>query len=331
MLLKVQKYLVVGGVTMDIICNADNIEKVNLSHYRTSEKVICIRFASKTPLRDFKLDFGGSAANSAVTLSRVGDRVDLLSCVGKDYFGGACIENVKDFGVSTKLIKRRGQKTGFGISILTLDGEKSVLVYRGSNDYLSTKDISEKEIKKVDNIFITSLVSKDNFLLFKKILTLCKKNNKTVIFAPSISMLRDYKKEIKKLEKFFDITIMNLEEARYFTSRLDIKEVIKSLPGVVRVVSADVNGAYGFDGDRILKIGIVPLRVIDSTGAGDTFSACFCHEFLKTNSVESALCFATLCASLKVNHIGARFNKSLREVQSAYKKYKRYLSVKEIR
>ncbi len=327
MLLKNQKYLVVGGITMDVICLAD-IKKVNLNNSKTSDKGIYIKFSSKTPLKDFKLDFGGSAANSAVALSRVGNKVDLLSCVGTDYFGYASIKNIKDFGVSTKLVKRKGQKTGFGIAIITPDGEKSVLVYRGSNDNLSINDISEKEIIGVDAVFITSMVSKENFVLFKRVLSICNKNNKTVIFAPSISMIRDYKKEIKKLESFFDISIMNIEEARYYTSKFDIKDVIKDLPGIVRVVSADVDGAYAYDGDRILKIGIVPLKVIDSTGAGDTFSACFCSEFLKTNSIERALGFATMCASLKVNHIGARFNKSLREVEFAYKKYKRYLKVK---
>src|SRR3989344_967019 len=279
MLLKNQKYLVVGGITMDVICLAD-IKKVNLNNSKNSDKRIYLKFSSKTSLKDFKLDFGGSAANSAVALSRVGNKVDLLSCVGEDYFGGASIKNIKDFGVSTKLVKRKGQKTGFGIAIITSDGEKSVLVYRGSNDTLSIKDISKKDIIGVDYVFITSMVSKENFALFKKILSICDKNNKTVIFAPSISMLRNNKKKIKKLENFFDITIMNLEEARYYTSKFKIKDVIKELPGMVRVISADVNGAYAYDGGRILKVGIVPLKVIDSTGAGDTFSACFTSEFI---------------------------------------------------
>lgn len=330
MLLEKQKYLVVGGTTMDIICHADNIEKINLSHYKTSEKVICIKFASKTPLSDFVLDYGGSAANSACALSKIGARVDLISCVGRDYFGGACINNIKDFGVSTNFVKRKGQKTGFGVSIITSDGEKSVLVYRGANDNLSARDISEKEITKVDYVLLTSLVSRENFHLFKKTLNLCKKKGKPIIFAPSISMLRKYKKELKKLEDIFDLTIMNLEEARYYTSRLDIKDVIKKLPGVVKVVTADVSGAYAYDGNKILKVGIVPLKVIDATGAGDAFSACFCYEFFRSKSVERALEFASICASLKVTHTGARFNKSTKDINFALKKYKRYLKVKEI-
>lgn len=331
MLLKKQRYLVVGGTTMDIICKANNLEKINLSHYKTMERFVCLRFASKTPLKDFVLDFGGSAANSACTLSKVGAAAYLVSCVGADYFGRACISNLKEFGVKSDFVKKRGKKTGFGISILSSDGEKSVLVYRGANDNLSSSDVSEGQVKKVDYVFITSLVSRENFLLFKKIVNICKKNNKPVIFAPSISMLREYKKELSRLEDYFDITIMNLEEARYYTSKFDIKDVIKKLPGVLRVVTADVLGAYAYDGDRILKTGIIPLRVIDATGAGDSFSATFCFEFFKSKSVESALIFATLCASLKINHTGARFNKSIKEINSALRKYKKYLKVKEIR
>ncbi len=305
-------FLVVGSSTLDIVAKTSSVERIDIGR-KVVERLVCIPFASKTELESLELHPGGSASNSAIMMKTLGSSVYLLSAVGRDEFGRSVLADLKRNGINTATVRVLGNSsTGVGISILSSGGEKSSLVYRGANSRLGSGDVSEAEIKGAKAVFITSLVSEKNYGLFRKVLALAKKHGRQAIFAPSITMLHRWMPELKKLKPHFDMVIMNYEEGRHYTGKSGVKEILDLLPGKVAVVTKDAEGAYAVERNggsrRYAHIPAVPVRVVDTTGAGDAFGGAFASTYCSSRSLPEALKTAVAAAALKLTHKGAHFS-----------------------
>ncbi|MBI2145354.1 hypothetical protein HYU18_03470 [Candidatus Woesearchaeota archaeon] len=303
-------FLVVGSSTVDILAKTSDVERVDIAGKHV-ERLVCISFASKSELQGVELHPGGSGSNSAIMMRALGSRVFLLSAVGGDEFGRVVLSDLKKFGVNSSLVRVfGGESTGVGIVIISSGGEKSILVYRGANSRLGPSDISDAAVRNSEVVFVASLVSSRNYQLFKKVLSLSRKHRKPVVFAPSITMLHAWMPELGKLKPHFDIAIMNYEEGSYYTGKSDIKDILGALPARVAVVMKDAEGAYAREGRKFFHVPAVPVRVLDTTGAGDAFSGAFAQSFFSTKSVTTALKTAAAAAALKLTHRGAHFDKT---------------------
>lgn len=301
-------FFVVGSSTLDIIAKTNDIERIDIGG-RHVERLVCISFASKSELQGLELSPGGSASNSAIMIRTLGSSVCLLSAVGNDVFGKIVLADLAKNAVSTEAVKVIGKSsTGVGLAILSPGGEKSIMVYRGANSVLGPSDVSEPAIRDSRHVMITSLVSAKNYGLFKRVLVLAGKHGKPVVFAPSITMLHAWMPELGKLKPHFDVAIMNFEEGSYYTGKSDVRGILAALPGRVVVVTKDAEGAYAREGRNFFHVAAVPVKIADTTGAGDAFSGAFAQRYYSTGSVTEALKTAAAAAALKLTHKGAHFS-----------------------
>ncbi len=301
-------FFVVGSSTLDIIAKTNDVERIDIAGKHV-ERLVCISFASKSELDSLVLSPGGSASNSAIMIGALGSSVCLLSAVGNDEFGKIVLADLKRKGINASAVKVFSNvSTGVGLDIISSGGEKSILVYRGANSSLGPSDVSEPAIRNSRHVFIASLVSARNFKLFEKVLALARKHRKPVVFAPSITMLHSWMPELRRLKPRFDVVIMNYEEGSYYTGKSDVKGVLGALPGRVVVVTKDVEGAYARDSRIFSHVAAVPVKIADTTGAGDAFSGAFAQAYYSTGSVTEALKTAAAAAALKLTHKGAHFS-----------------------
>jgi sugar/nucleoside kinase (ribokinase family) len=326
---KMYDFLAIGSAVVDMLATTKDIERIDIKAPK-AQRFVCISFASKTELQNLKLDIGGSAMNSAVTMARLGAKTALLSAIGNDIFGERILDELAKDNIGTEFVKVKKGSTGVGINLISGGGEKSVLVYRGVLNELSPRDLPEEAIMQAKHLFITSLVSKPCCDLFIKAVRLAKKHHRAIIFAPSISMLHAFKSELRKLHQHFDVVILNYEEGCYYTDKNEIKAILKSLPGRINVVTKDVEGAYAREGNRYYHIGAVPVEIKSTTGAGDAFNGAFTYQYYKTRSLTKSLKLATAVAAMKLTHVESEFHRSLKEVHRFVRKNNKYLSVKRI-
>ncbi len=316
-------FLAIGSLTVDIFAKAQVMERVDLSGHAThpNEHLLCIPFGSKATLDELEFFPGGSASNSAVAMSRLGSKVALLSCIGKDSLGKVAVKEVASHGVDTShVVVSRPLKTGVGLNIASSTGEKSVMVYRGANDGLGPEHLTDSMVKSSRCIFITSLVSKKNFALFLKAVKLARKHKKHVVFCPSITMLRNWLPQLKRSGLSFDVSIFNYEEGSHYSGKGNVKDILRNIPGKVAVVSKDVDGAYAKEGSSFFHVKALPVKVVTTTlGAGDTFSGTFAHFYYSGDSVQQALGKAACIAALKLSKQGAHFHYSKSEALSFLK------------
>src|SRR3989338_5396138 len=134
--------LCVGTATVDVIARPTKAERIDISSLNKADHLMCLTFASKTLLDQLTVEPGGSAANSASVLSLLGSSVQILSAVGNDFFGELICRDLQFRGIGTDLLRKiNGAKSGVGIGILSGSGEKSMLVYRGANDFLGPSSL----------------------------------------------------------------------------------------------------------------------------------------------------------------------------------------------
>ncbi len=320
--------LVIGAALVDILAEIGPMKKVVLPG-KYVEHRIYLSLASKTMLKSIQLSPGGSALNVAVTMSGMGSNLALLTAVGKSVFGDYILERLKTTKIGAHYVKRVPEETGIGISLIS-GGEKSSLVCHGAVDALGEKDITPEMVRNSRRILITSLASKSNYALFLKALSLAKKHSVPVIFAPSITMLKEFADRIRKLNYDFDIVILNYEEGSFLTHKKEIRQILESLPGRVAVVTKDRDGAYAREGRRMLAVNSVPVKVVNTTGVGDSFCGAFAQTYAKTGSLEKALKAGTAVAHMNLSTMETEICCSKAQIGEFLKKHGRKISVRQI-
>ena len=84
---------------------------------------------------------GGSAANTARWLGRLGARSSLITAVGRDATGRVLVETLRGDGVTPRVVRVPGARTGRIGVLVAADGERSFVADRGAADHLRPEDL----------------------------------------------------------------------------------------------------------------------------------------------------------------------------------------------
>lgn len=261
---------------------------------------------------DFKQTIGGGGVNVSIGMSRLGGHVGYLGKIShesQDFIKGNLSKNKVSI-IPTKLSKRPVAK---GILIDTADNDRIILSYRGQNAYLEESDIHFDDLNS-NNFYFTSLTGTS----FKTLLSLAKKikkkDNTKICYNPSLYLIQNNQKEVQKLVKLVDVLILNLEEAQEITRRESVSDCLKeicSLGPTLVVITCGALGAYCKKRDEGKKERIeffqraLSSKVVDTTGAGDSFAATFFYYITKNYHIEKALCLAAKNSASVVSKVGA--------------------------
>ena len=291
--------LVVGGIIIDLIARSEKFKVIDGN--------ICFPFDSKITLNELKQDIGGSAHNAAANLAKLGTRTYILGSVGKGDYGEEALKNLRVEGVNTKYVTLKEGTTGISLVFL-VDGEKTVLTSRGANEFLGEEDLNPAVFEDIDTLILTSLVSPANMLLMKKAIFEAKKRGISIIMNPSMSMITHRPQELKYAMENSQVIIMNGKESCMITGEKDVESAIKALQnyGAETVIATlDVKGSLVAENDRIFHVPSYKVKVVDTTGGGDSYTAGFVHAKSKGYSTEEAVKFAAAVAALKIITPGA--------------------------
>lgn len=172
----------------------------------------------------------------------------------------------------------------------------------------NVNDIPSQDIKNSKWIVFTSVTSKISSEFLRKTVQFAKKNKVKILTNPSIRMIRLRKGELLEFIKNSDVTIMNEKEISELTKMkntiISMKK-LKKLGTKLVVVTLGTKGAVAYDGKKIYNHGGFRVKVVDSTGCGDSFTAGFLHYILKRKSIPEALKFADANAALEIQNIGS--------------------------
>ena len=267
----------------------------------------------------FKKYLGGSPANVAVGLARLGKKVGFIGKISDDRFGDFIIDYFNKEGIDTSQIYRanNGESLGLTFTEILSPTESSILMYRNSIADLSLNadEISEEYIKNAKAILIsgTALSQSPSREAALKSVEYAKKHGTVVIFDI------DYRKYNWKnadeiaiyysiVGKSSDIVIgsreeFNLMEGLVAENSSDVetsKRWIKFGNKIV-VIKHGKEGstAYTEDGQQY-SIRPFPVKLMKSFGGGDAYGSAFIYGLLEGWDIMDALEFGSASAAMLV-------------------------------
>lgn len=292
-----------GSATLDIIVP---LKKKNLKKLK-KEKGIFLSLGEKLDVDEIFIKSGGGGTNAAATFAVQGLNVAFCGMVGEDFAGRFVLEDLKKYKINTQFVlKTKKYPTNFSLIFLA-NGENTVLSYRGASNFLRIKEIPFKRLI-ADWFYLAPLTGKlkDDFL---KIINFAKRKGIKVALNPSKQQLRS--KKIKEALKKVDVLILNESESSFLTKipkekeGLILKKLYQLTSGIF-LVTKGKSGAIGGDRKYLYFAPALKTKVVDTTGAGDSFGAGFVAQFIKTQDIVSSIQFAIANSASNLKAIGAK-------------------------
>ncbi|MEM3039947.1 MAG: carbohydrate kinase family protein [Candidatus Methanomethylicaceae archaeon] len=246
-------------------------------------------------IADLEIFHGGSAANFAVGLSRLGLKVGILGCVGDDQFGREAIDELSRAGVATEFVTiMKGKRTGIVCVLVDRSGGRRMLAHRGANAELDSilKNLPDAKFLQLCN------VSRNVLMKIKG-----SQRQARMSIDPGGGVVELMPEDLDGI----DVLLLNELECKFLTGS-DYREGARKLAEYVGnvVVKLGDKGAYAFDGKEEKFQRALRVNVVDTTGAGDAFDAGFMAAFINRMNVEECLRWGIATASLKIQRRGAR-------------------------
>ena len=282
--------ITVGSNTIDVFAYTDRSGSICIKTINDEECFISYPTGSKLLINELNFNIGGGGTNSAVSISRLGLHVGYVGKVGSDENGVKVInmlkkENVDFLGVVSSL---RSEKTGYSIILDSLGHQRTVLAYKGANDKLRFTEIDTSKLK-TKWFYFSSMVG-ESFETLKKISDYAGENKIKVIFNPSNYLTEKGEEYLSDIFKNTQILVLNDEEASLLVGKGTPKNKIMKLKKMgleVVIVTDGRNPVHCIDSDNnYYKIYPLDVKVVEATGAGDSFASSFLAGIIKTGDVE---------------------------------------------
>ncbi|WP_369138953.1 carbohydrate kinase family protein [Modestobacter versicolor] len=220
---------------------------------------------------------GGAGANVAAHLAALGTPVVLAGCVGDDLPGQALCRDLADGGVALAVRTVPGVPTGTIISLVEPGGERSMLADRGANLALRPDDVPLPAPGGHLHLSGYTLLDDRPRAAGLAALAAARAAGCTVSVDPaSTGPLRGYGVDRWLADTAAATLVLpNADEARLLTGCTDPEAAARALAGQhpVVVVTLGADGALWAAGDLLVHRPARPTTVVDTTGAGDAFTA----------------------------------------------------------
>ena len=266
---------------------------------------------------------GGNAGNIAVSLSHYSD-MDVHCCakIGDCFYSKNLIDEMQN-KYQTRLFPVIETNHEIPESVIihsSITGSRTCLHYRGSCADLTVKDV----VETIPNFSVYSWIHLEHRRNGSEVLNLAKflkqKCPRTVI-SIDIEKVRDGFEEMLNV---IDVAIVSKEVCKEL-GYPNLKAALSGLRSMVKnilVITWGDCGAAAFvnkDNESIFCDAFKVDNIIDSIGAGDSFSAAFIYAMLKSNSIQKSLQFGCQVASIKLQCSGMLMFNKHSELLSAIK------------
>lgn len=321
-----------GSATRDVHIKCRSFRVVEEKKF-FSGKGIEISLGSKIEIDDLFFTTGGGGTNVAATFANQGFKVAWCGMVGNDLGGREILRELKALKVDTSFVKKTTKKhTNYSIVLhCPKEEERTILVYHGASSELAKSDIPWRRLKA--KWFYLAPLSGKLAKLFPILVNFANSAKINLMANPGNTQLSMPLATLRNILPKLDILLLNQEEAslllreKFCSEHQLLLKLNKFLgQGKIAVVTEGPFGAIATDGYFMYKTPVVKTKVVDRTGAGDSFGAGFLSEFIRTKDMVSALQFAVANSASCISKWGAK--QGLLKKNQKFKKMK--VSIKKL-
>jgi len=283
--------LVAGEINPDLILTGDVTPK-----FDQVEKLV----------DDAKLSIGSSSAIFACGAARLGLKVAFIGLCGEDVFGRFMLDEMhkRDVDVSNVIVRPDGQ-TGLSV-ILNQSSDRAILTYPGLIPELQASDISDGLLCQARHLHVASYFLQTNLQphlpnLFRRARSLGLSTSLDTNYDPTEKWLG-----LDELLSVTNVFLPNQKEAVSLSAESNVELAASKLGSRVEAlpIKLGADGALGIHEGATVRVASIPVKVIDTVGAGDSFDAGFIYGYLNRWSFEKSLQFAAVCGALSTQAAG---------------------------
>lgn len=243
---------------------------------------------------------GGKGLNQSVALARAGAAVCHAGCIGPDgaFLAAYLLEN----GVDLTCLKEVEAPTGHAVIQVEEGGQNCILIHPGANGRV-TREQAETTLSRFgpgDWLLLQNEIS-----ALAPILEIGRARGMRIVLNPSPVTEELLTAPLQLVDWF----ILNEIEGEALTGERESERIadalVKRYPRAAFVLTLGEKGAVYAKGTERIAVPAVPVRAVDTTAAGDTFTGYFLAQITKGAPVEEALGLAAAAAALAVSRPGA--------------------------
>lgn len=264
---------------------------------------------------EFKMRPGGKGANQAVAAARLGAKVFFVGRVGNDFIGPMLLENLRSNNVDVSYVTvDQSTHTGVAFILLNSRGENMIAVAPGTDSRVSTEDVDRA----------TQAIRASQALLLQLEIPI-----ETVVYAArrawesgAVVVLNPAPAKPLPEEVYRYVHVMTpnrvelamLTEGKQSQSQsMGLSDVVKMAQTLVDrgvksvVVTLGRGGALAVTQNSAVHIPAFEVSpVVDTTGAGDVFTAALAVALAEGRGIDEACLFANAAAAIKITRFGAQ-------------------------
>lgn len=287
------RILVIGSINMDLILRTQFVPA-----------------AGETCLGDtYGYSPGGKGANQAAAAAQLGADVSFIGKVGADVNGSRLREMQQSFGVVTEYLQTDPETaTGLAVVMVEPDGGNRILVFPGSNARLSPEDVVPVIEQGVYDALIVQFEIPQETVIAACRTALERKITVVVDAGPAVSF---------PLHRIAGITVLSPNETETAAlcglfpdseekALLAAKRLMKLSNAKFIVIKRGARGAYVYGSGIAQNFDAPRVKAVDTTAAGDAFTAAFTIRMVGTGDIVDAVRYANFAGAFTVMKAGAQ-------------------------
>lgn len=252
---------------------------------------------------------GGMIANAACVSAALGLNVKFVSALNRGAITRYLLDDLEKSGVDTSLVFFDDSLADSKTMIFLVGDEHTIFIPRLG---ISTIDITPEQLSilaDADFIYTTPTeisVLRCGNMTSEDIIDHCRKNGAKLVYDLDVDYIKDGHEE-----RFMRLDIAFFNEVGFDSYRgsLDYRAAADRLLSYgleVVVVTLAENGCVVYTQDETISSPGFQVKVVDVTGAGDTFCSSFLFALTLDKGIKYAAEFANAAASICVERLGAR-------------------------
>ena len=300
-------FVAIGDTVVDAFIKLKQAEIQDSLNHKTKE--LCVSFGDKVPYESVDVVYAvGNSPNAAVSASRLGLHAALVSTVGSDENGAACVASLEKNGVSTQYLAHDKTLPTNYHYVLWFGADRTILIKHEPYPYtLPLGEVAPKWI-------YLSSVGEQSLPFHATLSEYLKAHPETKLaFQPGTFQMKFGTEALKDIYTRTEVFICNVEESQRILKleTRDLKVLLKGIydlgPKIVCITDGP-DGAYMFDGTDAYFMPIYPdpAPPVNRTGCGDAFASTFTSALCMGKTPLEALLLAPINPMNVVQHVGAQ-------------------------
>jgi sugar/nucleoside kinase (ribokinase family) len=262
---------------------------------------------------------GGSVANTIAGFANLGGTSAYIGRVKADQLGGIFNHDMRSLGVDVRLeAAHDGAPTARSLILITEDGQRTMQTYLGACTELSVADISERTMGSPKAVLIEGYVwdLPEGPDLTAKAIRIAKRNGTAVALSLSDSFCVERHRDSFEhaVRNGVDIVVADEDEVAALVGADSYEDTLEALDGydnLFAMTRSEKGSVIVHGAEFIVQPATLVEEVVDTTGAGDAYTAGFLYGWVNDKPLAECARLGTFCGTTVVQQIGARIEPGL--------------------